>query len=213
MRDGDWYWISRRVFEDYASKIGVVGLALYNAYASYARDKGIAFPSQRILREKLGVSLKTVRKYNRILLENGLIKLKRRKGKSNIVILLKVEDGNQLPNGWESDSRSDGKGVLTKDNNFKENINIVNSSSPCYSLFSYYLFKVKEVWGFKPAISWAKECRLLKQRLKEYSLEKLKDLIDWYLNSKHSERLGFSLSTCLSSYVINLWLKESIIPK
>lgn len=36
--DSDWYWISR-VFDDYASKIGVVGLALYNAYASYARIK------------------------------------------------------------------------------------------------------------------------------------------------------------------------------
>jgi hypothetical protein len=27
MQDGDWYWISRRIFDDYASKIGVVGLA------------------------------------------------------------------------------------------------------------------------------------------------------------------------------------------
>ncbi|MEM3905518.1 MAG: hypothetical protein QXZ17_01410 [Nitrososphaerota archaeon] len=38
IRDGDWYWIPRIVFEDYAPKIGVIGLALYNAYASYARD-------------------------------------------------------------------------------------------------------------------------------------------------------------------------------
>lgn len=43
IRDSDWYWISRRVFEDYAPKIGPIGLALYNAYASYARDKGSAF--------------------------------------------------------------------------------------------------------------------------------------------------------------------------
>jgi integrase len=50
--DGDWYWIPRVVFEEYTPKIGVIGLALYNAYASYARDKGIAFPSQETLAEK-----------------------------------------------------------------------------------------------------------------------------------------------------------------
>ena len=61
IRDSDWYWISRKVFEDYASKIGVIGLALYNAYASYAREKGSAFPSQRTISKRLGISLKTVR--------------------------------------------------------------------------------------------------------------------------------------------------------
>jgi len=40
IRDSDWYWISRSILEDFAPKIGVVGLALYNIYASYAREKG-----------------------------------------------------------------------------------------------------------------------------------------------------------------------------
>jgi len=75
MGDGDWYWVSRRVFEDFASKIGVVGFALYNAYASYARDKGVAFPSQETLVKKLGLSVKTIMKYNRVLKANGLIKI------------------------------------------------------------------------------------------------------------------------------------------
>jgi len=75
MGDGDWYWVSRRVFEDFASKIGVVGFALYNAYASYARDKGVAFPSQEALAEKLGLGVKTIIKYNRVLEANGLIKI------------------------------------------------------------------------------------------------------------------------------------------
>jgi len=56
IEDGEWYWVPRRVFEDYASKIGVVGLALYNAYSSYARNKGVAFPSLKTLAEKLGIN-------------------------------------------------------------------------------------------------------------------------------------------------------------
>ncbi|MEM0171814.1 MAG: helix-turn-helix domain-containing protein [Conexivisphaerales archaeon] len=81
IKDGDWYWIPRTVFEDYAPKIGVVGLALYNAYASYARDKGVAFPSQKIISEKLGISVKTIIKYNKILQANKLIKIEKRKRK------------------------------------------------------------------------------------------------------------------------------------
>jgi biotin operon repressor len=94
--DSDWYWIPRVVFEEYTPKIGVIGLALYNAYSSYARDKGVAFPSQRTLAEKLGLSIKTIIKYNRILETNGLIKIERKKGKgkTNLITLLKVENVN-----------------------------------------------------------------------------------------------------------------------
>jgi len=42
MGDGNWYWVSRKIFDDFAPKIGVIGFALYNAYTSYARDKGVA---------------------------------------------------------------------------------------------------------------------------------------------------------------------------
>jgi hypothetical protein len=63
MRDGDWYWISRAVYEYYAPKIGAIGLALYNAYASYARDKGLAFPSQKTISKRLRISISTIRKY------------------------------------------------------------------------------------------------------------------------------------------------------
>jgi biotin operon repressor len=96
--DSDWYWIPRVVFEEYTPKIGVIGLALYNAYSSYARDKGVAFPSQRTLAEKLGLSIKTIIKYNRILEANGLIKIERKKGKgkTNLITLLKVENVNQV---------------------------------------------------------------------------------------------------------------------
>jgi DNA-binding MarR family transcriptional regulator len=92
IRDSDWYWISRSILEDFTPKIGVVGLALYNVYASYAREKGVAFPSQEKIAKTLGISIPTLIKYNKILEENGLIKIERRRkvGKTNIIYLLKL---------------------------------------------------------------------------------------------------------------------------
>jgi DNA-binding transcriptional MocR family regulator len=123
IHDGDWYWISRGILDNFASKIGVIGLALYNVYASYAREKGKAFPSQRTIAEKLGISLKTVRKYNKILEEHNLIKVEsgRKKGRPNVIILLKVKGGESLPTGYEPSSHPGRKELPTKENNMKEN--------------------------------------------------------------------------------------------
>ncbi|MEM3488058.1 MAG: hypothetical protein QW589_06420 [Candidatus Bathyarchaeia archaeon] len=63
---------------------------------------------------------------------------------------------------------------------------------------------VGEAKGFAPEIDWEKDGKLVKARLKSYSLEEVKALIDWYLNSQVSDRLGVSLSACLSAHVINL---------
>jgi hypothetical protein len=52
-------------FGGFASKIGVIGFAPYSAYASYAGNKGVAFPSQRTLARMLGISIKTIIKYNK----------------------------------------------------------------------------------------------------------------------------------------------------
>jgi len=92
IKDGDWYWIQRVVYEDYAQKIGVVGLALYNAYASYAINKGFVFPSQKTISLKLKISIPTISKYNRILEKYGLIKIKsgKRAGVNNVIYLLKI---------------------------------------------------------------------------------------------------------------------------
>jgi DNA-binding MarR family transcriptional regulator len=208
IRDSDWYWISRSILEDFGPKIGVIGLALYNAYASYAREKGKAFPSQKTIAKKLGISLKTVRKYNKILVENNLIKIEsgKKSGKSNIVTLLKVRGGKHLPRGYEASSHLGRKELPTKENNIKENtIEVDDKESSALDVIEYFKSKVKDVKGFEPEIDWGKDGSLAKKRLKKYSLEKIKQLIDWYLNSKHFEKFGASLSVCLSAFMINLW--------
>jgi DNA-binding transcriptional regulator YhcF (GntR family) len=207
IKDSDWYWIPRRVFEDYASKIGVVGLALYNAYSSYARDKGIAYPSQKVVSQKLGISIKTIIRYNKILQDNGLIKIERKKGKgkTNLITLLKVENVKEGKYDSVASSVEVLKEVQTKENNMKENTNVDDKESSALDVIEYFKSKVKEAKGFEPEIDWGKDGVLAKKRLKKYSFEELKDLIDWYLVSKHFDKFGASLSVCLSAFIINLW--------
>jgi transposase len=208
MNDGDWYWIPRKVFEDYASKIGVVGLALYNAYSSYARDKGIAYPSQKVISQKIGISIKTIIKYNKILQDNGLIKIerKRSKGKTNLVTLLRVENVKEGKYDAVPSSVKVLKEVQTKDNNMKENtIEVDDKESSSLDVIEYFKSRVKEAKGFEPEIDWGKDGKLAKKRLKKYSFEEIKQLIDWYLNSKHFDKFGASLSVCLSAFMINFW--------
>jgi hypothetical protein len=207
IRDSDWYWISRSILEDFAPKIGVIGLALYNVYASYAREKGIAFPSQKTIAQKLKVSLRTIRKYNKILEDNGLIKIECRKseGKPNLIILLKLRGRNQIPIGSASVTYRGRQELPTKENNNKENTNVDDKKSSALDVIEYFKSKVKGVKGFEPEIDWGKDGSLAKKRLKKYSLEEIKQLIDWYLVSKHFDKFGASLSVCLSAFMINLW--------
>jgi biotin operon repressor len=204
--DGDWYWIPRIVFEDYTPKIGVIGLALYNAYSSYARDKAVAFPSQETLAEKLGLSIKTIIKYNKILEANGLIRIERRKGKgkTNLVTLLKVGNMNQFHTHPVAVSVKVVEEVQTKENKIKENTKVDAEASPI-DVVEYFKRRVRELKGFEPEIDYGKDGRLAKSRLKKYSFKEIMDLIDWYLNSEHFERFGASLSICLSNFIVNLW--------
>jgi replication initiation and membrane attachment protein DnaB len=85
-RNMDWYWVSTRVLDEYTSKIGVIGFALYLAYVIYAKDSFL--PSEEKVAEKLRISMRTLKKYKRILEEYGLIKVGREGNKEIIYIIL-----------------------------------------------------------------------------------------------------------------------------
>jgi transcription initiation factor IIE alpha subunit len=86
IRDQDGYWVSTRVLNEYASKVGVIGFAIYLAYVVYAKD--LVLPSEEEIAEKLRISMRTLRKYKRILEEYGLIKVERGGDKEVIYIIL-----------------------------------------------------------------------------------------------------------------------------
>lgn len=203
MEDGEWYWISRDILEKYASKIGCIGLAIYNVYASFARDKGYAFPSQKKIAKLLKISIPTLIKYNKILEENGLIKIEkdREKQRTNMVYLLKM-----FKSAPKKDLVGDVKEIETKEKNIKENtIEVDDKSSLVKNIISFFKYKTKEAKGYEPEIDFAKDGKIVKQRLKKYTREEIEEMIDWYLHSSYSEKFGSSLSICLSSNMINLW--------
>jgi transcription initiation factor IIE alpha subunit len=86
VRDQDWQWVSTRVVNEYASKVGVIGFALYLAYLVYSKD--FASHSEEEIAEKLGISMRTLKNYKGILEEHGLIKVEREGNKEIIYIIL-----------------------------------------------------------------------------------------------------------------------------
>lgn len=94
LRNGSWYWVQNIVYSYYAPKIGVAGVAIYNALCSYANQSGQCYPTHKTMAKKLGVSLNTLKKYLKILQDEKLISVEsgKIKGKSNIYNLLKLKD-------------------------------------------------------------------------------------------------------------------------
>jgi hypothetical protein len=81
----------------------------------------------------------------------------------------------------------------------------VDAKASPLDVIEYFKKRVRELKGFCPEIDYGKDGRLSKERLKKYSFNEVKDLIDWYLNSDYFEKFGASLSICLSNFIINLW--------
>jgi hypothetical protein len=81
----------------------------------------------------------------------------------------------------------------------------VDAKASSIDVIDYFKVRVKEFKGFYPEIDYGKDGRLAKERLRKYSFDDVRDLIDWYLDSEHFEKFGASLLICLSNFIINLW--------
>lgn len=92
LRNGDWYWIHKIVYEEYAEKIGIGGLAAYNALCYYSNQKSECFPSLNTMAKKLNCSIPTLLKYLSILEKYKLIKKVNRQKENlpNIYYLIKI---------------------------------------------------------------------------------------------------------------------------
>jgi hypothetical protein len=82
------------IIDDYAEKIGAIGIAIYNVLARHAdRVTGACYPSIRLIAKKLALGRTTVKKYLRILLNHSLIAISSRLSDegdptSNLYVLL-----------------------------------------------------------------------------------------------------------------------------
>lgn len=169
-----------------------------------------AFPSREYMAEVLGISTKTIDRGIKELKEKAGLKVERKGLRRNNRYFFPDWDGHTSelsPSKKTTVSAQEPSRLSTPivRERKKDNTVVDEKPSSVKEIFSYFASKVREIKGFSPEISWAKEGRLIKLRLKKYSPDKIKELIDWYLTSNFSERLGVSLATCLSTYVINLW--------
>jgi hypothetical protein len=215
MREGFWAIpksIAKR--KDLSLKAKLIAGVLW----SMRNSNSEAFPSEGYLAEALGTSVKTIKRGIRELMEKAELKVRRRSyGKSNCYMVpswqgatLTPQDGTAFTNHeGKMLSHHEGTGLTTIIDNSNKYFNKYNTkvdakTSPL-DVIEYFKRRVKELKGFEPEIDYGKDCRLAKERLKKYSFNEVKDLIDWYLNSEHFEKFGASPSICLSNFIINLW--------
>ena len=90
LRNGDWYWIHKAIIQEYAPKIGAVGVLVYSFLACLVNKSQTCFPSQKYIAQKLDYSRATISKTIKALESFGLIKIERRSRYHLIYSLLRV---------------------------------------------------------------------------------------------------------------------------
>lgn len=75
-------------------------------------------------------------------------------------------------------------------------------------VLDYFYKQCYSTKGFKPEISGGIEGRMIKQKLKRYTPEEMKEAFDWFLESEESDIMGCTIKLCLSNYVFNKWLAQ-----
>jgi len=106
MDEGGWYWISKIVIQEYTSKVGAMGIAVYNFLASMADRSQSCFPSQQYIADHLGLSRSTVNKTLNRLESHFLIRKEGRGRHHRTYRLLQVRcraGETQMSSGGNSD--------------------------------------------------------------------------------------------------------------
>jgi biotin operon repressor len=95
LKNGDWYWINRKILNIYGQKLKASGIAVYNILASYANSKNQGcFPTQKVIAELIGMSKRTVIRRIRQLQELDLLNVEKRRGR-NFYRLLRPQVTNK----------------------------------------------------------------------------------------------------------------------
>jgi biotin operon repressor len=118
LKDGDWYWINRKVLQLYGKKLRSLGMAVYSALACFA-DSGTqsCFPSRNAIAKLLGVSQRTVTRKIRLLKQIGLIRVTKVKGLYRYFLLKLPQEWTEGTLGVDSRDSPDWTRVSTSNNN------------------------------------------------------------------------------------------------
>jgi len=131
LKDGDWFWLNKKIINEYAPKVKAIGITVYNFLASLADRNQFCYPSQKYIAESLGYNRSTINKVLKRLENHGLILKVKKSPKSCGYFLLEIntcipEETNVSPVGNRDVSQ-----VHTNKNNITRIINkkgIINNS-------------------------------------------------------------------------------------
>jgi DNA replication protein DnaD len=127
LRNGDWYWVSKALLDEYGDRLKPIGIAIYNCLAAHANQEGFCFPSHGYIAKKIGASISSVQRGIRQLIKLKIIR-KSRQRYHNVYYLLKL-DRSYRPNSNETGQsdrqfghtdRSDQSAGTTNKNKEKE---------------------------------------------------------------------------------------------
>jgi DNA replication protein DnaD len=127
LRNGDWYWVSKALLDEYGDRLKPIGIAIYNCLAAHANQEGFCFPSHGHIAKKIGASISSVQRGIRQLIKLEIIR-KSRQRYHNVYYLLKL-DRSYRPNSNETGQsdrqfghidRSDQSAGTTNKNKEKE---------------------------------------------------------------------------------------------
>jgi biotin operon repressor len=124
LRNGDWYWIPKKVIREYLPLIGSTGIAVYNFLASLADKSQTCFPSQKYIARRLGFSRATISRTLKRLQAAGLIRVDKRTRYHCVYSLMKVKTRCRARETQMSHRRnSDVSPENTNNNKITRNIN------------------------------------------------------------------------------------------
>jgi DNA-binding Lrp family transcriptional regulator len=143
IRNGDWFWINKKVLQLFSRRLKSSRLAVYNVLASFANSKNqTCFPTQREIAELIGMSKRTVIRRIRQLQELGLLSVEKKRGRC-LYHLLKLKVTKEAQWGDKKDTKEVTGGNINK--NYLTRINNKNNDIKNFSFSSVKAFK-----GFRP---------------------------------------------------------------
>jgi len=144
LRNGDWYWISKTVIDQYGATIKPIGIALYNCLAKHANQASFCFPSQAFIAKEIGSSVASVKRSLDQLIRLELIS-KERKKYCNIYYLLKLDSSRRA---ISQIAQSEPQIAHTELQTRIKNKNILTRNKKLWKTFR------------KPNRCWRKKCQL-----------------------------------------------------
>ena len=89
-KDGEWYWASKPIIQEWSAKVGLLAIGVYHLLASMADETQHCFPSQKYIALRLGCSRTSVNKAIKTLRESKLIRVQKQVRGHHEYYLLKV---------------------------------------------------------------------------------------------------------------------------